>query len=71
MQDQVIDRVQQINEAGVSIVMVEQNARRCLEICHRGYVLDQGRNAHTGSGQELLEDPKVIDLYLGTLATAD
>jgi hypothetical protein len=38
----------------VSIVMVEQNARRCLQICHRGYVLDQGRNAYTGTGQELL-----------------
>ena len=69
-QDQVFDRVRQINEAGVSIVMVEQNARRCLGICHRGYVLDQGRNAHTGSGQDLLHDPKVVDLYLGTLARA-
>ena len=70
MQDQVIDRVQQINEAGVSIVMVEQNARRCLEICHRGRARPGPERPH-GSGQELLEDPKVIDLYLGTLATAD
>jgi branched-chain amino acid transport system ATP-binding protein len=55
-------------QAGVGIVMVEQNARRCLQICHRGYVLDQGRNAYTGTGDELLNDPKVIELYLGTLA---
>jgi len=70
MQDLVFDRVGEINRAGVSIVMVEQNARRCLEICHRGYVLDQGRNAYTASGQTLLHDPKVIELYLGTLAKA-
>ena len=49
-------------------IMVEQNARRCLQICDRGYVLDQGRNAYTASGKELINDPKVIELYLGTLA---
>ncbi len=54
-----------IRETGVSIVIVEQNARRCLEICDRGYVLDQGKNAYTGSGRELLDDPKVVQLYLG------
>ena len=63
-------RCRQINAAGVSIVMVEQNARRCLQICHRGYVLDQGANAYTGTGDDLLDDPKVIELYLGTLAKA-
>jgi branched-chain amino acid transport system ATP-binding protein len=47
--------------------MVEQNARRCLQICDRGYVLDQGTSAYTASGQDLLKDPKVIELYLGTL----
>jgi branched-chain amino acid transport system ATP-binding protein len=67
-QDEVFVRCRQINAAGVSIVMVEQNARRCLQICHRGYVLDQGRNAYTDTGEELLNDPKVIELYLGTLA---
>lgn len=67
-QDEVFRRVKQINETGVSIVMVEQNARRCLQIAHRAYVLDQGRNAYTGTGAELLNDPKVIELYLGTLA---
>jgi branched-chain amino acid transport system ATP-binding protein len=69
-QDEVFIRCRQINDDGVSIVMVEQNARRCLQICHRGYVLDQGANAYTGTGDELLDDPKVIELYLGTLARA-
>jgi branched-chain amino acid transport system ATP-binding protein len=69
-QDGVFDRIEGINDAGISVVMVEQNARTCLQICDRGYVLDQGQNAHTGTGRELLEDPKVIELYLGTLAKA-
>ena len=43
-------------------------AKRCLQICDRGYVLDQGRNAYSGTGRELADDPKVIELYLGTLA---
>ena len=67
LQDEVFVRCHKINRAGVSIVMVEQNASRCLQICHRGYVLDQGTNAYTGSGRDLLTDPKVIELYLGTL----
>jgi branched-chain amino acid transport system ATP-binding protein len=71
LQDQVFIRTRQINEAGVSVVMVEQNARRCLQICHRGYVLDQGTNAYTDTGHNLLHDPKVIELYLGTLARVD
>lgn len=69
-QDEVFIRCRQINETGVSIVMVEQNARRCLQICHRAFVLDQGRNAYSGTGEELMTDPKVIELYLGTLAKA-
>ncbi|MFF5988181.1 ABC transporter ATP-binding protein [Prauserella flavalba] len=69
-QDQVFERVREINATGVAILMVEQNARRCLQICDRGYVLDQGTNAYTGTGLELLHDEKVIELYLGTLARA-
>jgi len=71
LQDQVFLRTREINKAGVSVVMVEQNARRCLQICHRGYVLDQGTNAYTDTGRNLLDDPKVIELYLGTLARGD
>jgi branched-chain amino acid transport system ATP-binding protein len=68
-QDEAFARVRASRDAGVAIVIVEQNARRCLEICDRGYVLDQGRNAHTGSGVELLHDPKVVELYLGMLGS--
>lgn len=70
LQDQVFINTKQINAAGVSVIMVEQNASRCLQICDRGYVLDQGQNAYTNTGRALLEDPKVIELYLGTLAQA-
>jgi len=66
-QDDAFLRVSEINKAGVTTIMVEQNARRCLQICDRGYVLDQGKDAYTGTGRELLGDPKVIGLYLGTL----
>jgi len=68
MQDEVFLRTRQINKTGTSVVMVEQNAARCLQICDRAYVLDQGRNAYTGTGKDLATDPKVIELYLGTLA---
>ncbi|HWM37994.1 MAG TPA: ABC transporter ATP-binding protein [Streptomyces sp.] len=70
LQDEVFLQTKHINAAGVSVVMVEQNARRCLQICDRGYVLDQGKDAHTASGEQLMNDPKVIELYLGTLAKA-
>ncbi len=70
LQDEVFLQCRTINATGVAILMVEQNARRCLQVCHRGYVLDQGTNAYTGTGRELLADPAVIELYLGTLARA-
>ncbi len=70
LQDDVFIRVKEINATGVTVVMVEQNARRCLQIVDRAYVMDQGKNAYTGTGAELANDPKVIELYLGTLAQA-
>jgi branched-chain amino acid transport system ATP-binding protein len=70
LQDEVFLQCRRINATGVAILMVEQNARRCLQVVHRAYVLDQGRNAYTGTGRELLSDPNVIELYLGTLAKA-
>ena len=66
-QDETFVRTREINRTGVTVIMVEQNARRCLQICDRGYVLDQGTSAYTATGQQLLKDPKVIELYLGTL----
>jgi len=70
LQDDVFIRVRDINATGVTVVMVEQNARRCLQIVDRAYVMDQGKNAYTGTGSDLANDPKVIELYLGTLSQA-
>ena len=70
LQDEVFLQCRRINKTGVAILMVEQNARRCLQVAGRGYVLDQGKNAYSGSGRELLQDPNVIELYLGSLSRA-
>ena len=65
--NEVFSTIKEINDSGVSILLVEQNAKRALAFSDRGYVLDQGRNAYQGKGEELLNDPRVIDLYLGKL----
>ncbi|MDF5729053.1 MAG: ATP-binding cassette domain-containing protein, partial [Rhizonema sp. PD38] len=62
---QVFEQILQINSGGTAIVLVEQNARKALEMAHRGYVLESGRDAISGTGSELLNDPKVGELYLG------
>ena len=64
---EVFNTIKDINESGVSILLVEQNAKRALNFSDRGYVLDQGRNAYQGTGEELLNDPRVVDLYLGKM----
>lgn len=61
----VFEQIQKINQAGTAIVLVEQNARKALAMAHRGYVLDTGRDRFSGPGLELLNDPKVAELYLG------
>jgi branched-chain amino acid transport system ATP-binding protein len=63
--DLIFDKIAEVNRAGVTVLMVEQNARRALAMSHRGYVLDLGTNRFEGTGAELLEDPRVVDLYLG------
>ncbi len=63
--DELFDRIIEVARTGIPILMVEQNARQALEIADRGYVLVQGRNAYTGSGQELLADPEVRKSFLG------
>lgn len=63
--DEVMERLLDINRQGVTILMVEQNARRSLAMSDYGYVLEAGRNRMGGQGDELLEDPEVISLYLG------
>jgi neutral amino acid transport system ATP-binding protein len=62
---QVFEQIKQINQHGTAIVLVEQNARKALEMSDRGYVLESGRDAISGPGLELLNDPQVGELYLG------
>lgn len=61
----VFEQIQQVNQGGTAIVLVEQNARKALAMAHRGYVLDTGRDRFSGPGHQLLNDPKVAELYLG------
>lgn len=63
--DELFDRIIEVARTGISILMVEQNARQALAIADKGYVLVQGRNAHTGTGKELLADPEVRRSFLG------
>jgi neutral amino acid transport system ATP-binding protein len=67
----IFAKIEEINRAGVTLVMVEQNARRALGMSDRGYVLDIGQNRFQGPGRELLEDPRVAELYLGGTARID
>jgi len=63
--DLIFEKIEEINNSGVAVLMVEQNARRALAMSHRGYVLDAGRNRFEGRGPDLLNNPEVVDLYLG------
>jgi len=65
MRDMVFEKITEVNRAGTSILIVEQNARRSLGISDRGYVLEMGRNRFEGRGLELLENEDVLRLYLG------
>jgi neutral amino acid transport system ATP-binding protein len=67
----IFEKIAEINQQGVTIVMVEQNARRALGMSTRGYVLDLGQNRFEGRGEELLHDPRVAELYLGGTARLD
>ena len=63
--DELFEKLQEINRSGIAILMVEQNARRSLAMSQYAYVLDMGRNRYEGTGDKLLHDPKVVELYLG------
>ena len=63
--DELFDRIVEVARAGISILMVEQNARQALEIADKGYVLVQGRNRYTDTGTALLADPDVRRSFLG------
>ncbi len=63
--DELFDRIIEVARTGISILMVEQNARQALDIAHSGYVLVQGANRFTDTGQALLADPEVRRSFLG------
>lgn len=63
--DELFDRIIEVARSGISILMVEQNAKQALEIADKGYVLVQGSNAHTGTGKSLMADPEVRASFLG------
>ncbi len=63
--DELFDRIIEVARTGISILMVEQNARQALEIADKGYVLVQGKNAYTGTGKELLDNAEVRRTFLG------
>jgi len=63
----VFEQIRAINTNGTAIILVEQNARKALEMADRGYVLENGCDRFMGTGAELLNDPKVGELYLGAL----
>lgn len=63
--DEIFENIRCINATGLAVLMVEQNARKSLEMAERGYVLAGGQNRVEGSGAELLNDPDVARLYLG------
>jgi branched-chain amino acid transport system ATP-binding protein len=63
--DELFDRIIEVARTGISVLMVEQNARQALEIADKGYVLVQGRNAFTDTGAALLANPEVRRSFLG------
>lgn len=63
--DRIFQEIVAMNREGISLLLVEQNARKALSVSHRGYVLELGQNRITGTGRELLENPEVQRLYLG------
>ena len=63
--DELFDRIIEVARTGISILMVEQNARQALAIADKGYVLVQGRNRFTDTGAALLADPEVRRSFLG------
>ena len=63
--DELFDHIVKVKRTNVAILMVEQNAKQALNISDRGYVLVTGENRHSGTGKELLEDPRVRSSFLG------
>ena len=69
--DAMFEQIRAINHEGIAILMVEQNARQALALSNRGYVLDLGRNAHEGRGRDMIDNPRIAELYLGAATPAE
>jgi branched-chain amino acid transport system ATP-binding protein len=65
MVEKILDTITEINEKGMTILLVEQNVQEALEIAHRAYVLEEGRITRAGSGKELMKDERIKEVYLG------
>lgn len=61
----IITKLEEINEQGTALLIIEQNVRRALELCHRGYVLDMGKTLMEGPGRELLTNEQIQEIYMG------
>ena len=68
MVDKIFEVVKNVYDQGVTVLLVEQNARRALQVADRGYVMDSGEITMTGEGRAMLDDPKVREAYLGEAA---
>ena len=64
--NEVFENILRIRDEGVSIILVEQNAKKSLGIADKAYVIENGRVSMTGTGKELLNNPEIASAYLGT-----
>jgi branched-chain amino acid transport system ATP-binding protein len=71
MVDKIFEVVRDVHAQGMTILLVEQNARRALQVADRGYVMDSGEIIMTGEAKAMLDDPKVRAAYLGEVAAAE
>lgn len=62
---EILMKLHEINERGKALLIIEQNVRRALELCHRGYVLDMGKTSMEGRGEELLLNRRIQEIYMG------
>lgn len=63
--EDILNKLQEINERGTSLLIIEQNVRKALELCNRGYVLDMGKSLMEGPGEELLVNQRILEIYMG------
>jgi branched-chain amino acid transport system ATP-binding protein len=67
--NEVFRNIQRIKEAGITVILVEQNAKKSLSIADYAYVIENGRVVMSGTGKEMLENPEVAAAYLGSTRT--